>query len=478
MCSISLTVLRIADTLPTMRATRTAKGQSLDAWLDSLSREAVLDLLREQLARDKDLRRRWELRAATAHADVAAVRATIRDLLDTRHYGRDGYVEYSEARAYSEQVGEAVAAISSLTATGHADDAVEVAREMITALARAYEKVDDSSGYLGGVAHDVGEVHLQACRIARPDPEKTAQWLVDHMLGETSYLPEICVEDYHSILGQAGVAKLGLLVTQACRRNPSGWAEKHLMHSLVRAQGDVDALIALYAAELSTTGSTHLTIARELDGASRGSEALEWAEQGLRDTAGQPRVDAGLVDYVATRYEQAGRLNDAVAVYRDRFQVQRPLAAYQRLRTIATKAGCWDTERGAALELLRADASKTTSHPGAPVWIDALIDDGEIAAAWDAAPGIASPAQWLTLADRMITNRPAEALSVYLRAIQPLRSVTGDANYQELAKLLLQARTCHHNLGTTTEFDAYLAALRTDQRRKRNLMKILDQHGL
>jgi hypothetical protein len=178
------------------------------------------------------------------------MRARIRDLLDTRHYGRDGYVEYSDVRAYSEQVGEAVAAISSLTAAGHADDAVEVAREMIAALAKAYENVDDSSGYLGGVADDLGEVHLQACRIARPDPEKTAQWLVGHMLGETSYLPDICADDYHSVLGEAGVAKLRLLVTEALRRKPSGWAEKHLMQSLVRAEGDVDAIIAVYAADL------------------------------------------------------------------------------------------------------------------------------------------------------------------------------------------------------------------------------------
>ncbi|MGH3869847.1 MAG: hypothetical protein ACRDQ4_27860 [Pseudonocardiaceae bacterium] len=111
-----------------------ARGQSLDAWLDSLSREAVLGLLREQLAQDKDLRRRLELRAATAYADVAAVRARIRDLLDTRHYGRQGYVDYSQARAYSDQVSEAVVAISSLTTAGHAQDAVTLAREMIAVL--------------------------------------------------------------------------------------------------------------------------------------------------------------------------------------------------------------------------------------------------------------------------------------------------------------------------------------------------------
>jgi uncharacterized Zn finger protein len=47
-----------------------------------------------------------------------------------------------------------------------------------------------------------------------------------------------------------------------------------------------------------------------------------------------------------------------------------------------------------------------------------------------------------------------------------------------VARLLLSARGCHEKLGTTAEFARYLAALRADQKRKRNLMKILDENGL
>jgi uncharacterized Zn finger protein len=67
---------------------------------------------------------------------------------------------------------------------------------------------------------------------------------------------------------------------------------------------------------------------------------------------------------------------------------------------------------------------------------------------------------------------------VYLRAIEPRTRRTGDGNYQEIARLLLLARDCHRRLGTEDEFTAYLAALRTAQKRKRNLMGILDQRGL
>ncbi|WP_170290432.1 hypothetical protein [Kitasatospora atroaurantiaca] len=47
-----------------------------------------------------------------------------------------------------------------------------------------------------------------------------------------------------------------------------------------------------------------------------------------------------------------------------------------------------------------------------------------------------------------------------------------------MARFLLQVRSCQRALETETDFSDYLAALRADQKRKRNLMKILDQHGL
>jgi hypothetical protein len=75
---------------------------------------------------------------------------------------------------------------------------------------------------------------------------------------------------------------------------------------------------------------------------------------------------------------------------------------------------CWETEREAALELLRSDAARQRqAWGGGPVLVDALLDDGDPDAAWEAAVDRADDRQWLTLADRLKDNRPADALSVY-----------------------------------------------------------------
>jgi hypothetical protein len=99
-------------------------------------------------------------------------------------------------------------------------------------------------------------------------------------------------------------------------------------------------------------------------------------------------------------------------------------------------------------------------------------------AAWRAAEDRADERQWLALADLVREERPADALGVYLRAIEPRTRRTGDGNHHDIARLLLLARDCQRRLGAEDEFAAYLAALRTAQKRKRNLMAILERQGL
>ena len=251
------------------------------------------------------------------------------------------------------------------------------------------------------------------------------------------------------------------------------------MESMARAGGDVDGVIAIYAAHLDDHGRNHLLIARELDGAGRDAEALGWAERGVREAA---HPDHQLVEYLAGRYAAAGRDGDLLGLRRDRFLADRSLANYQALRQAAAACGRWPAEREEALALLRRDMAGPARVPSwawnGPVLVDALIDDEDVDAAWAAAKDVAPEQQRLRLADASITSRPADALAVYLKALEPLKAMTGDGTYRRMASLLLSVRACHEALGTSADFRRYLTLLRMEQKRKRNLMKILDQNGL
>ena len=332
------------------------------------------------------------------------------------------------------------------------------------------------------MATGLAEAHLEACLDARPDPVQTADWLVTHLLDDLNDATDIDLFDYQEVLGEPGLARTRELVVAAWRANPKGWAEKYLMERLLKADGgSLDALIAVHAADLAPNGHTHLVIAKELETAGRPPEALEWAERGLREADPERGPDGELVAFVCERYARTGRLADVVTLRRDLLRARPTLAAYQDLRTAARTAGTWQaSELKRAREVLRAlGTPKTGRWYGGSVLVDALMDDGDLDTAWQAAiDGYADQRQWLALADRIRGRRPADALTVYLRGIEPLRKQTGDSTYERMTELLLSARACHRALGTEAEFATYLAALRADQKRKRKLTARLDQHGL
>ncbi|WP_316743481.1 SWIM zinc finger family protein [Streptomyces sp. MK7] len=477
--AVGPTVLRQPETIPRQRAAARARAFRLEAWLTELSRDELLALVREQIGEDRELRRRLELRAAAAHSDMGVVRDRILALIDPRPFARYGYVECTDATGYARHVADAADALRALACGGPAAQAVGLAEEAIRALGRAYEQVDDSDGVVGQAVAAVSGVHLEACSVARPDPERLAEWLAGQVLGDRNDAVGLDPLDYAGVLGPAGLARLRQLAAEARRRRPDGWAERYLMERLAKAEGDVDALVALYANDLVSSGATHLRIAEELEAAGRADEALAWAERGLRDTAAEAHVDGRLADYVCARYTQAARMAEAVAVRQDRFRAERSLVAYQQLRAAARAAGCWESKREAALAVLREDARRDRGgwHRG-PVLLDALLDDGDLDAAWREAAGRADDRQWQWLADLSRERRPADAHAVYLRLIEPLKGPTGDRVYERMAQLLRGARDCHQALGTEAEFTVHLADLRAELKRRRKLMTILDRHGL
>ncbi|MFE3768465.1 MULTISPECIES: SWIM zinc finger domain-containing protein [unclassified Streptomyces] len=479
--ALGLTVLARPESLPRQRKAARDRAQGLDGWLSARSKDELLALVRELLGADRQLRRRLELRAAGARGDLAAIRARIRELLDIGPFARYGYVEYADARAYADQAGQAVSAIGALTGSGRAADAVVLAADAMKLLAQAVESVDDSDGWLGLVGTALADAHLDACRAARPDPRELARWLVGHALGELDDgLTDVDPLDYEDVLGEEGMAVLRKLAVEAWQGNRRGWAEKYLVERLAKAGGDVDAVIAVHAADLSPDGHTHLVIARELDTARRSDEALSWAERGVREARDLAAVDTALVDHLCDRYAQADRLADAVALRRDHFGARRTLLTYQQLRAAARAADRWPAEREGALALLRAAAGqRQQGWYGGPVLVDALLDDKDVDAAWQAATEAgAHDRQWLTLADQARATRPADALGVYLRLAEPLTKQTGNTVYEQLVSLLLSIRDCHRRLESPEEFTKYATALRTAQKRKRNLMRLMDEHRL
>ena len=451
------------------------EGTGLEDWLTALTEHELREELRALIRGDRGLRRRFELRAAQANEDAAGVRSLVRRLL---RVGPRGFIEYEDTHDYAADVREAAEAVGVLIDKGRAAEAVEILREAVGDGIDALASADDSDGAIGEQVAELLALHLRATRQARPDPAALAGYLAAHNLAE-NHEYEYSLEEYAELLGEPGLAQVFDAYRAAYQRNPRGAREKQLMERLIRAEGDVDALVTLLARDLDSRGYQHLRIAQELEAAGREPQALRWAETGLREATGFIGTD--LVDFVALRYAQAGRMDDLLALRRTRFLAEMTVSHYELLREAAQRNGVWVDERERAMAVLREDLAKQgpkAQYGMGPVLIDILIAEGEQDAAWELAQKASSEPQRLKLAALIRAHRPEEALEVYRTALARLRVQTGEDVYHRALELLHGIKACHALLGQQDEFDRYLLEFRRDQRRKRNLIRLLDAAGL
>jgi hypothetical protein len=202
-----------------------AAGDPLEAWFARASKDEIVEVLREVLDEDPGLRQRLELRAAVLTSDVKAVQAAVWELA-----GVNGDADYSDARAYAARVEQAAGAIADLAdaGPGSARHAADFATEAIDVLLDEYASVPDYSGAVVGAISAMFNAHLQACEIARPDPEGLARYLVSLVLrDESGYEPDL--SPYAPLLGHAGRAVLRDCAAELQGKDPGSWRARDLI---------------------------------------------------------------------------------------------------------------------------------------------------------------------------------------------------------------------------------------------------------
>src|ERR1700731_1806963 len=105
------------------------------------------------------------------------------------------------------------------------------------------------------------------------------------------------------------------------------------MEQLIRGEGDLYALVGLLSRDLDSRRHQPLRTAQHPEAAGRARQALRWANTGLREATGFIGTD--LVDFVALRYAQAGRMDDLLGLRRSRFLAEMTVSHYELLRESA-----------------------------------------------------------------------------------------------------------------------------------------------
>jgi hypothetical protein len=148
---------------------------------------------------------------------------------------------------------------------------------------------------------------------------------------------------------------------------------------------------------------------------------------------------------------------------------------YAHLRETATLAGTWPAARERALDLLRAAAEES----GADELTGALLDDGEVLEAWQAAEkhGCGERA-WLEVARRHGVDHPSEVLPGFREVVQRVLERTGREASREVAVLLEELRDLSARAGEPASFEALVTWIRERYQRRPTLLAELNRRNL
>lgn len=454
--------------------------------------EGLVDMVVGLAERDPSLLKELEFSAAAVAADDKTLLAQFRKAI-TEATRTHGYVDYRQMPGWVQGVERVLDRIAGLIENGRAALALELLDHFFARMDEALKTVDDADGAGGGVYAKACEIHLAACRHAKPDPVALARVLfVREVEADWEFFHGASLA-YEDILGEVGLAEYRRLASEAWQKiRPlrvigrsvqddqisARYVLGAILESFAEREGDVDGMIAIRAKDLSTAYD-YLGIAQLCLDRAREPEALKWAEEGLWQFEDNP--DERLVRFASDLYRRIGREGDADRLLWRSFERRRTIELYERLKGAAgTDQMTVDAVRDRALGWLRARLEKPTGRSSvrwsspAELLVRLTMAEGLFTDAWmvvnghDCNEGLVEQ-----LAEASEHSHPAEALKVYAHRVERRVTLGGQSNYEHACRIVERMRLLRGGLGETAQHAAYLRDLKDRHKAKRNFMKLL-----
>ncbi len=442
--------------------------------------DALVALILDLAERDTALFRRLEMDAAAVSDDDEALLSRFRKAIDEAT-GTRGYVDYREASGWADDVETVLDSLAALVSEGRGALALRLAEQAVSRIEEAITEIDDSDGLCSELLERAQEIHLAACRAARPDPVTLAEDLyIREVDGEWDTFRG-SAERYADVLGETGLAEMRRLAGAAWEKIPplhgggqtaDGFSSTRsrieaIVDFFAERDGDVDARIAIRAKDLSSPWR-YLSLAQFCLSQGREDEALRQAEEGLWLFEDDPS-DERLVTFAADLNVRIGRTSEAETLLWRAFDRRPSLDLYQRLRRLGGDAA---RDRAIAKLQVRVTTAEPSTRWLSPadllirvLMVEAMFDD-----AWKAVHAFGATEELRkTLAGASETSHPHEALAVYAACVEQLVGTGGNRNYEEACRLIVRM----DSLRETSEQAAYVAGLKLRFKAKRNFMKML-----
>ncbi len=398
------------------------------------------------------------------------------------------YVDYHAMGDYAQGVEEAIRPLGDLLTNGHAAAVVELAEFALVELDRSSDMIDTGDGALNAIYDDLQQYHLEACRVAKPDPVALAARLLEYELEGGLGVFNNAVNTYADTLGETGAAAWRALLLQEWSRLPAlgksaNGAQANidyrrfqlnaLMERVARADGDTEALIAVKQRDLSSAHD-YLALADLHLSEGRREEALRWGELGKRKFP-EGASSSGLSDFLVGVYASLGRHEDALKLLWEEFCQAGNLEQFHKLAAYAKQESGvdWPLWRQRVISRVRETLAGTPRDRS--LLVEILLDQHMDADAWsEAKAGGCRADLWLEIASRREQTHPADALRIYQDQLGPIIARGDQHAYRDAIGLLTRIGHLLEQMGRAEDFGTFRAEVRAANRQKRSFLKLLD----
>ncbi|MCI2423358.1 hypothetical protein MOQ72_38660 [Saccharopolyspora sp. K220] len=446
-----------------------AQATDMRAFLETLDRSALVDLIWQQAQDDAALYQRLLLFMATesARPDSSVLGVQVDQL-------KVDWINYGDEDAYAANATAVLDALGRLIPT-RSEVVQPLLRRALTHIGAAASACEDVTGTVVAVAERAWRLYLDSCRLVPPDQAELGRWLVDFHLDGPEW-PEVELDEVVDLLGEPGLAayRLGLEQTGSKRND---WRFRWLREQFVAATGGTDELVACLAEQLSGPHD-YVRIATLLREDGRLDEAVEWLQRGHRAEGRWDARSYGLVDLLVELHQECGRDSDALELLEAKFTDAPAEDTYRQWREAAERVGRWQHLREQAHRVLR-ERAEARAFRAAETLARILLAEGDIEASWQVVQRYrCDESTRLAVADRRAETHPADAIAIYRPVVDTAIAETNKHSYQRAAQLLTTLRDLHSRIGTESDFEADVRSLKDAHRRKRSLLAILADQGL
>lgn len=484
--------------------------KEIDVFLKEKTKAQIIDLVHE-LAQEhpeiaQDLMDRRQLASGDTITLVTRLRKEIHDMGD-----EPGWQDYWRGEGYTPDYSGIRKKLENLLEAGHADEVLNLGRELLTAGTRQVEESHDEGETATEIA-DCMPVIVEALNRSSLEHAEKLNWALDALIEDQYWICEDFAEYLlrrhpKSVWNTFADRQLARLKGFKTAKPDDGFGSHYrrdllsdwAIHALERA-GRKDEIIPLCAAEAKRTDS-YDRLAKRLVEARRYDDAEHWIQKGIQATKEKwPGIAARLRDQLR-EIRTLEKDWPAVAAMQVEGFVRHPSRqAFKECKKASGRGKAWPKVREHLLRYLekgelpwkqkgwplpesgldRPDADHPKRFPMVEDLIDIAILEkkpDQVLRWYDQRPK--GRFGWFgvnhdVVATAVQTHAPERAVAIWKKKAETLIAQVKATAYQEAAKYLHKAGSVMAREKKPAEWEQYMKELRTAHVRKRRLIEILD----